>query len=1082
MEEILLQPSLVEENSQFSDTLGWTTWQEADGRSLKFVYLFCGPRRKSDVRECLTAVAKQRNFKLEGVELDLLRGPQQDLLSEALWRKVRVFLQEADFVLVAPPCNTFSRARCQWRTRPGPRPIRDINHVYGFPWASEGNRKSLEQANQLVWKSFEACEIVSQHGGHFGVEHPEQLGRTGGMTPASIWDWKECRDLLLTTQGCSFAFFQCQFAAATSKPTRMVASDSWEGAVVFAGLPQLDWNGAYKGPLPHGCPHGKHEAALVGKTEQDIWRTSAAAAYPPAMCDWIATNIVRTWLARCSGGGLSEQAGRKKEEDKVEEASFYSAPTFSAMVEAKQVLDRAASQTDGQDEEVDSFHGFMMMAKLHNYGQPLTVRWRGKKAASFVDGCGLNSPGRWRPKQRGLGISGEVADFIERLREVVQRWTRKHVGDLKKQFFRLALGKMEETPFQEAELNGLRAEWFSLLEDPVLAREQVANQPFFLQAIAQTARRMEDEDWKVLVEGEDNYTQGRRVGFKSAFPRVPLVFRPKLKYRQYDDTELREDNVNYTSAQAHEDTLEKQFQEEEAMGFMYPLSEAEARRRFGERLRIASLGAICKEDGTVRALHDATHFVKVNSEIVIQDRLEFPGPANSCRLMEASQEDGHRFMLAVAADIAKAHRRFLHHPDDHGLLACRAKPGGAVWVNRVGTFGVAPAAYHFGRLAAILGRLVLRLAMQDHLYQLLFADDLKLVAAGEHKYLVIWSAVVAWLMMGTPFKWCKFRGGLELDYVGFYFDYTRFEAGLSEKRTTWLVQWIEGLERDKGMVLHRRFVEFLGRLVYASQLLYWAKPFLAPLHAWKSAVGGGAVLQVPKMVLLVLRYLNNLLRSGNRMVSSKAAPEAGAEVFRTDAKCGEDFVVLGGWQILEEGEPGLWFSLRISKDELPHFFGESGHASRLSTAAELLATLAALHAFKLVEARGPQCVSIAAGTDNLATDFVVKGNSTNKFPLAWVHMQLAFLLFQVDAALDLRWRPREENVLADQLTNEIFTGVRPDKRVELKLEHMDLRLFHELAEYHDEVMEWKGQRQAKKCVREPGMSKKRKMETRTEWG
>ncbi|CAJ1397895.1 unnamed protein product [Effrenium voratum] len=565
---------------------------------------------------------------------------------------------------------------------------------------------------------------------------------------------------------------------------------------------------------------------------------------------------------------------RKKEEDKVEEASFYSAPTFSAMVEAKQVLDRAVSETDGQDEE-----------------------------------------------QRGLAISGEVADFIERLREVLQRWTRKHVGDLKKQFFRLALGKMEETPFHEAELNGLRAEWFSLLDDPVLAKEQVANQPFFLQAIAQTARRMEDEDWKVLVEGED---KGRRVGFKSAFPRVPLVFRPKLKYRQYDDTELREDNVNYTSAQAHEDTLEKQFQEEEAMG------------------AVEDCFTWCKEDGTVRALRDATHFVKVNSEIVIQDRLEFPGPANSCRLMEASQEDGHRFMLAVAADIAKAHRRFLHHPDDHGLLACRAKLG-----------------------------LVLRLAMQDHLYQLLFADDLKLVAAGEQKYLVIWSAVVAWLMMGTPFKWCKFRGGLELDYVGFYFDYTRFEAGLSEKRTTWLVQWIEGLERDKG----RTTPEVRG---------------------------------VPKMVLLALRYINNLLRSGNRMVSSKAAPEAGAEVFRTDAKRGEDFVVLGGWQILEEGEPGLWFLLRISKDELPHFFGESGHASCLSTAAELLATLAALHAFKLVEARGPQCVSITAGTDNLATDFVVKGNSTNKFPLAWVHMQLAFLLFRVDAALDLRWRPREE--------------------------------------------------------------------------
>ena len=32
------------------------------------------------------------------------------------------------------------------------------------------------------------------------------------------------------------------------------------------------------------------------------------------------------------------------------------------------------------------------------------------------------------------------------------------------------------------------------------------------------------------------------------------------------------------------------------MGFMFPLTESEARRRYGDRLRVASLGAIPKDD------------------------------------------------------------------------------------------------------------------------------------------------------------------------------------------------------------------------------------------------------------------------------------------------------------------------------------------------------------------------------------------------------------------------------------------------------------------------------------------------------
>ena len=104
---------------------------------------------------------------------------------------------------------------------------------------------------------------------------------------------------------------------------------------------------------------------------------------------------------------------------------------------------------------------------------------------------------------------------------------------------------------------------------------------------------------------------------------------------------------------------------------MFPLSEKEARRRYGDRMRVASLGAIPKEDGRVRVIFDATHFVQINNGITIQDRLEFPGPEASATVMEETLESGFRLMIAVAADIALAHRRFKHRAEDIGLLGCR---------------------------------------------------------------------------------------------------------------------------------------------------------------------------------------------------------------------------------------------------------------------------------------------------------------------------------------------------------------------------------------------------------------------------
>ena len=63
---------------------------------------------------------------------------------------------------------------------------------------------------------------------------------------------------------------------------------------------------------------------------------------------------------------------------------------------------------------------------------------------------------------------------------------------------------------------------------------------------------------------------------------------------------------------------------------------------------------------------------------------------------------------------------------------------------------------------------------------------------------------------------------------------------------------------------------------------------------------------------------------------------------------------------------------------------------------------------------------LRAGTDNRANEALVLRASTTKWPLTLVNMQMAEHLLRNNLLLDLRWRPRDENTLADDLTNKAF--------------------------------------------------------------
>ena len=102
-----------------------------------------------------------------------------------------------------------------------------------------------------------------------------------------------------------------------------------------------------------------------------------------------------------------------------------------------------------------------------------------------------------------------------------------------------------------------------------------------------------------------------------------------------------------------------------------------------------------------------------------------------------------------------------------------------VWLNLVGTFGIGSAGYWWGRAGAALVRLTHYLTpRQLQMWLLLCADDGLATAGGQwfqrpllfHLYLLM------------VLEWPKVRGGLQLEWVGHWLDFARFEIGVSAKR------------------------------------------------------------------------------------------------------------------------------------------------------------------------------------------------------------------------------------------------------------------------------------------------------------
>ena len=435
-------------------------------------------------------------------------------------------------------------------------------------------------------------------------------------------------------------------------------------------------------------------------------------------------------------------------------------------------------------------------------------------------------------------------------------------------------------------------------------------------------------------------------------------------------------------------------------------------------MQVASLAALVKPDSCLRVVHDATNGLQVNSRIKIKSQVALPTAGEIRRSLQALG----RATFTLSADVKRAHRLCKIRREEWGYQACRTgiqqpgDPGPMLWLNKVGTFGVSPASFHWARLMGAIARATWSLMGVQKLMQLVYVDDIAWQAAGPAALEDIVLALFFMVVVGLPISWKKVNGGVTQIFVGFHYDLVEYRIGITTARADWLSDWMSRV-LTHGIVAMEDMASFLGRMAFTTTAVEVIRPFLGPMYAWVTAVPASAVLPLPKAIRLLFAFLVRQLRAGLH-TQSVGTDEQGPELFRTDAKAEGEEVWVAGWCCADSSDPRAcrWFSERLDRRNSAWLF-EAGEPYRSIATLELLGTVLALRAFD-VKARGPSIMACSAGTDNLGNRFAVGKMMSTKFPLNIMLMEVANECLKRDLQLSLHWLPRLQNTLADALTNQ----------------------------------------------------------------
>ena len=159
---------------------------------------------------------------------------------------------------------------------------------------------------------------------------------------------------------------------------------------------------------------------------------------------------------------------------------------------------------------------------------------------------------------------------------------------------------------------------------------------------------------------------------------------------------------------------------------------------------------------------------------------------------------------------------------------------------------------------------------------LLYSDDFLFFADTKAQVEAIGFAIFMMALIGIPFRWKEFKGGTEINWIGYWIDVRSFR----EKRAAWLVNWLRA-QLKEGRVDMQNLEAVLGRLCFAVAPVEYLRPFLAPIYAWVAAIGHRGKMAHPWAVRFLFTLPGRSRATGGRTSRGPSASPSGRPYART---------------------------------------------------------------------------------------------------------------------------------------------------------------------------------------------------------
>ena len=427
----------------------------------------------------------------------------------------------------------------------------------------------------------------------------------------------------------------------------------------------------------------------------------------------------------------------------------------------------------------------------------------------------------------------------------------------------------------------------------------------------------------------------------------------------------------YDSAEAFSDSIKETFVEEKAMGLVEgPFTKQEAAKICGCLPRELCPGpmAAIDEGDKIRTIYDGS-FGGANAHIQQNSTEKTTAPTvmdcvHGIHWLRAASEastsgnapqgqgataDGVDPMskgsvwhwpnkdstfLLLKADVSRAHRRIKILRS--GWKYQVAQIDQQWWVNKVGTYGVASAQLYWGRMAALLLRILYALFPEVD-WGFVFVDDFCWVLRASNASWLRPALLGVLLAVGTPLSWKKTVLSEINTWLGFVINPSGPFVQMAKDKHVAVLALLKDLEEGKVFSL-KAIEKALGKIQWATATCPMAKPFWQPFWAWKSAVKTAGV---PGKLVRCLAVLLSQLFSKQFPQMSPFSPwsswtgasDASAE------RAGDSWI--GGW-LTDSPEPSkdkvLWFQYKVCQEHHPWAFKKNDPQKRIA-ALELYGTL-----------------------------------------------------------------------------------------------------------------------------------------------